>query len=89
MKQIIEHIRDISENTEIVLSNICYREDRDGLNGLRNKVNGALKDLVDEMKVRLIDNSNIDQNCLARKKLHLNKKGLAKLSMNIKGCLKH
>ena len=88
IQQIVNHVREISEKTKVVLSNICYREDRSDLNGIRNKVNTDLKKLGDEMKVNIIDNGNIDQSCLARKKLHLNKKGLAKLSKNIKSCLR-
>ena len=34
--------------------------------------------------LKLISNNNIDSSCLSKRKLHLNKKGLAKLAMNIK-----
>lgn len=87
MKQIVEHIRNTSENTEIILSNICYREDRTGIDILRQKANTTFENLGKELDVRVIDNHNIDQSCLSRKRLHLNRKGLAQLSKNMKGYL--
>ena len=80
----LKNIRNTAPKTQISLSNICLREDRVNLEGKRVVLNNTISELARQNCLKLISNNNIDSSCLSKRKLHLNKKGLAKLAMNIK-----
>ena len=77
MKSAIEETRQESPGTEIVLSTVLIRKDKQALDKKLNvkELNTKIKDLAKELNVQVIDNSNIDVSCLSRKQLHLNRKG--------------
>ena len=65
--------------TEVVLSSLIQRND-DGKADLSvRKVNEHLK----QLKINLLDNSNINHKYLGKKGVHLSKAGKAKFSRNI------
>lgn len=83
LNEVIAFVKANSPSTEIILSNICKREDRN-VEKERKHINDGIRNLARKYGLRSIDNNNIDSSCLSKKKLHLNRKGLAKLAVNIK-----
>ena len=84
LQTIVDNVRLSSPGTQIVVSNICLREDKMVLNNKRLSLNKEIEDFAVLNDMTMINNNNIDSACLSRKKLHLNRKGLAKLAVNIK-----
>ena len=84
IKSAIEETRQESPGTEIVLSTVVIRKDKQALDKKPNvkELNMKIKDLATELNVQVIDNSNIDVSCLSRKQLHLNRKGDSVLANN-------
>ena len=72
------------ENVKIAISNICLREDKSYCTTAVVSRNSDIKKLCSDYNVPLIENANIVSNCLARKKLHLNGRGLSMLAQNFK-----
>ena len=65
-------------NCSILLSNIVERFDNAKAALTIKNLNEHLSDLA----LDVIENYNIDRDCLAKKGLHLNKKGLGRLAIN-------
>ena len=87
---ILKIVKEVTLDTEVVLSDICLREDIKDINGKRLNLNKVLRNICKENGLRIIDNSNIDSSCLARKKLHLNMRtGISRLAKNFKNFLQH
>ena len=86
IESIIKYVKDESPDTNIVLSDVCFRKDKD-LESKRKSINLDLDKIGNYCNIPIIKNSNIDESCLSRKKLHLNRKGLAKLAINFKNHL--
>jgi len=85
---IIKYVRQVSPNTEIVLSNVCTRKDDPRLEPKRTELNNKISKIVNEYGLQMINNQNIDGSCLAKKKLHLNTHiGIPRLAKNIKSHL--
>ena len=84
MKSIIEETRQESPDTEIVLSTVIIRKDKQALDKKLNvkELNTKIKNLAKELNVQVIDNSNVDESCLSRKQLHLNRRGDSVLANN-------
>ena len=81
---ITSEIKRISPETNVVFSNLCLREDKPGLSSKVKNLNMSIDRFCKDNGLNIINNSNIDKNCLSRKKLHLNEKGLSKLAVNLK-----
>lgn len=84
---IINKVRKCASHTKIVLSSLIMRRDKTNIEKRANELNVKLKYLCDENLIDFIDNSNIDESCLGKKKLHPNKKGKAFLANNFKDYL--
>ena len=68
--------------TTISISEVTTREDQDGLGGKVKEVNKILKKFCRQNEWQLISHNNIDESCLNRSKLHLNKKGTGLIAAN-------
>ena len=88
---IIDFIKESSPETEVILSNICYRADKTSYREMQNERNKEIFEVANANNLRLIDNHNIDDSCLTKKKLHLNRKGFSRLAINMKNeiCQQH
>ena len=85
LKKIVENIKENSPSTDISLSNICLREDDLTLDKKRKALNDQMESLATDYGLKVIDNANIDSNCLSRRKLHLNHRiGIPKFVKNVK-----
>ena len=83
--KIKETIKEISPNTKTLISLIIQRFDNKSLNDKACIVNHELMQLIS--KHDLIDNSNLDRDCIGHKGLHLNQTGTRHLARNFKQAL--
>ena len=51
------------------------------------KLNDELNKFCNERNLGVVQNGNVENSCLAKKKLHLNQKGLKRLALNFKSFL--
>ena len=58
---ILKAVKEVSSDTEVVLSDICLREDIKAINGKRLNLNKVLRNICKENGLHIIDNSNIDR----------------------------
>ena len=82
IKKIAKSIRDCSENTQVLLSGIINREDGN-YNDKTSEINTRMASYSEGQRLIFIKDSNIDGTCLNRGRLHLNKKGYNKFSLNL------
>ena len=75
-------IRDCSENTQVLLSGIINREDGNYIDKI-SEINTKMASYREGQGRIFINNNNIDGTCLNRGRLHLNKKGYSKFSLNL------
>ena len=82
-KDIIGMIRKESPETTICVSALITRNDKPGLAAKVDDINRCLTALCVEEKIGMIDNSNIDESCLYRGMLDLNKNSNAYFAGNL------
>ena len=82
-KKIIKEVKKVSHNTKIAFSSIVTRKDRKNIDKKVLEVNSHLKNYCSQKNIDFIDNSNIKEEHLGVKKLHLNKRGNSVLASNI------
>ena len=88
-KKIVKQVKKASQNTKIVFSSIITRKDRKNIDKKVSEVNSYLKNYCSQKNIDFIDNSNLKEDHLGQKKLHLNKKGnsiLAKKNLKFLRC---
>ena len=73
VKKTCEKTKKISPNTKIVFSSIIFRKDRRDIEKQRNDVSTRLKNFCKQKNIAFIDNSNLKEENLGLKKLHLNR----------------
>ena len=81
---IVSEIKASSPETEVVVSNICCREDKPELSKMVAGLNGKISKFCKDNGINLIDNGKIDKSLLSKKRLHLSEKGLSTLAKNFK-----
>eukprot|EP00794_Sanderia_malayensis_P008553 gene8553-9466_t len=72
MNEIFDAVRSDSPLTEIVISSLTTRRDSFGMPKKVKNLKRKLKDACDKRQIKMIDNSNLDAECLSAKNLHLN-----------------
>ncbi len=82
MNEIIYSAKSESPSTEIVISSLTTRRDSIGMPKKVKNLNRKLKDACDKHHIKMIDNSNLDVECLSAKNLHLNPRGNSLLARN-------
>ena len=78
----VKRVKKVSQNTKIVFSSIAIRKDRKKIDKKVAEVNSHLKNYCNQKNIEYIGNSNIKEDHLGVKKLHLNKKGNSVLAKN-------
>ena len=71
-KKIIKKVKQISPNTKVVFSSLITRKDQKDLGKKVVEVNSRLKNFCAQKNIDFIDNTNIKEEHLGNKKLHLN-----------------
>ena len=80
----VDYIRQSTPETKLAISLCTLRKDKPGINEKIKETNNLIKEMCRKNNIHWIDNGNIDESCLGRGKLHLNKKGLSYLANNLK-----
>ena len=81
-KKIIKKVKQISPNTKVVFLGLITRKDKKDLDKKAVEVNSRLKNLSAQ-KIDFMDNTNINEEHVGNKKLHLNKRGNTVLANNL------
>ena len=82
MNEIIDAAKSDSPSTEVVISSLTTRRDSIGMTKKVKNLNRKLKDACDKHQIKMIDNSNLDAECLSANNLHLNPRGNSLLARN-------
>lgn len=84
IKQLANNIKKDNPEIKVALSTIIKRKDDHSLNGKITKVNSSLRNFCQSNDIDFICNDNLDEDCLNRGGLHLNKKGILDLANNFR-----
>ena len=68
--------------TELIFSENCCRGDRKGVMNEVKTLNKKIKEFCKSKNLALIRHSDVNQNYLAKKKSHLNEKGISTLAIS-------
>ena len=82
IKKIVKSIRDCSEYMQVSLSGIINRED-DNYSDKISEINTRMASYSKVQGLIFININNMNGTCLNRGRLHLNKKGYSKFSLNL------
>ena len=85
IKKLVNFIKEVdseTKETKIAISGIINRTDNDYRDAIR-KINDSLRTYCQNHNHIFIDNENVDETCLNRSNLHLNKKGNSYFANNI------
>ena len=82
VKKIGKEVKRISRNTKIAFSSIKIRKDKKDIDKNVVETNARLKNYCSQKKLDYIENTNIKEEHLGVKKLHLNKRGNSLLATN-------
>ena len=81
--KIIKKVKQISPNTKVVFSGLIRIKDKKDLDKKVVEVNNRLKNFYAQKHIDFIDNTNIKEEHLGNKKLHLNNRGNTVLANNL------
>ena len=82
VKKILKQVKKLSPNTKVAFSSIVIRKDKKDISKTVQDTNSRLKIYCSQKNIDFIQNSNIMEEHLGVKKLHLNKKGNSLLANN-------
>ena len=71
-------IEKLCPTCKVIVSNLIYQSD----NGKASLTKKNVNDHLDALNIDVVDNKNIDGNCLNNSGLHLNSTGYGKLAIN-------
>ena len=83
MKKLVEEIEGNNGSTEIVISGLIKGFDRNAIDDIE-RINEKIKRWCLGKGITFFDNNNINESCLNRGKLHLNRRGSSYLANNFK-----
>ena len=83
LENVINKIKKKSSHTTVAISSVFKRLDRPEIDKKVVTLNAKLKMLCEENLITYIDNTNIDDTCLGKLKLHPNKKGKTYSAKNL------
>ena len=83
-QDIVETIMEIDPKIKIIFSSVIQRFDKDKLQPSVVGLNKDLQALCKKLNLDFIDNSNIVNNHIGQRGLHLNRSGKARLALNLK-----
>ena len=85
---IMATIKEINPEIKIVFSSVIQRHDDISLQPRIHDLNNQMREFCNKHKAGFIDNSNMKENHIGLKGLHLNQSGKARLAINLKEYLK-
>ena len=69
-EKIYNYVKANANKTELIFSEICYRGHRKGVMNEVKTLNKKIEEFCKSKNLALIRHSDVNQNCLAKKKLH-------------------
>ena len=84
LEDIVETIIELDPKIKFILSSIIQRFDNDKLQPRVVGLNRDLQALCKKLNLDFIDNSNIVNNHIGQRGLHLNRSGKARIALNLK-----
>lgn len=84
LEKIREMINQITPETELIISNVITRDDKQGIQSEVNGINSVLHDFCEKYNLYLVNHDNITRKMLSKKKLHLNGTGISRFAQNLK-----
>ena len=88
LKMMDDYIKSNSPDTKLVISSLIARKDKPSYQKQVVTMNERLKKFTGKNNIDFIENTNINDSCLSRSKLHLNKKGNSCFANNLINYLK-
>ena len=82
VKKTLKQVKKLSPNTKVAFSSVVTRKDKKDISKTVQGTNSRLKKYCSQKNIDFIQNSNIMEEHLGIKKLHLNKKGNSLLAKN-------
>ena len=82
VKKIVKNVKKSSPSTKLFIDSILLRKDKNDISKRVADINGRLKDYCQQKHLDFIDNSNVLEEHLGNRKLHLNKRGNSVLANN-------
>ena len=76
-----------ANKTELIFLEICRRGDRKLVMNEMKTLNKKIEEFCKSKNLALIRHSDVNQNCLAKKKLHLHEKGISTSAISFKNFL--
>ena len=80
---IVNKIKKQSAHTKIAISSLFTRKDKVGMEKKVMELNVRLKSFCQDNLIDYISNDNVNESCLGKAKLHLNKKGKSVFARNL------
>ena len=79
----VKKVKNSSPNTKFVFSSVILRKDKKDISKKIGEANQRLKSDCKQKNIDVVDNSNIMEEHLGSKNLHLNKRGNSILAKNL------
>ena len=83
-EKIYNYVKANASKTELIFSKICCRGDRKGVMNEVKTLNKKIEEFCKSKNLALIRHSDVNQNCLEKKKLHLHEKEISTLAISFK-----
>ena len=83
LKNMDDYIKTNSPNTKLVISSLILRKDKNVYQEKVATMNERLKKFTTKNSLDFIDHANVNESCLSRSKLHLNRKGNSFFANNL------
>ena len=87
MVKIYNYVKANASKKELIFSEICCRGDRKGVMNEVKTLNKKIEEFCKSKNLALIRHSDVNQNCLAKKKLHPHEKGISTSAISFKNFL--
>ena len=79
----VNKLKNSYPNTKLVFSSVILRKDKKDISKKVGETNQRLRNYCEQKNIDFVDNSNIIEEHLGSKNLHLNKRGNSILAKNI------
>ena len=83
VKKMVKKVKNCSRNTKLIFSSVILHKDKKDISKKGSGTNQNWKTIVNKKNIDFVDNSNIIEEHLGSKKLHLNKRSNSILAKNI------
>ena len=86
-EKIYNYVKANASKTKLIFIEICCRGDRKGVMDEVKTLNKKINEFFKSKNLALIRHSDVNQSCLAKKKLHLHEQGISSVAISFKNIL--